>query len=452
MSIELEQAIVVSCLQDPKALDTALAQVNHEHFEDEELKVIYGLCRELRGKSKAVDMQAIWDELDRRNLWEQIGGMSYFAQIHQNYIGTPKNIQVYISRWKDRQMLRAVRSIGFQLVEQAQSASSADEAIAAALQLLSGMQTGEAQSGPIEIKASLAKAVEQIQERLKAGGAIGINSGFPDLDRLVGKFKPGNLVVVAGRPGMGKTTVAMNIAEYVAQHEDKGVLIVSLEMDDSELATRMIASVGNVSMSNLSNGELEDQDYDGMNYAVGRMHSTKLMIDPKANTVPLIMAAARRVRSHHGLALVVVDYIQLMSADTRENRNQEVSQITRGLKLLAKELQVPIIALSQLSRGVEKGTEKRPGLADLRDSGSIEQDADIVVMVHRDDYYNPQGPNQGIGELIVRKARMGKQGTVYARFEGEFSRYRPITQDEAARCAQANTADIKPMRRPASNL
>lgn len=452
MSIELEQAIVVSCLQDPKALDTALAQVNHEHFEDEELKVIYGLCRELRGKSKAVDMQAIWDELDRRNLWEQIGGMSYFAQIHQNYIGTPKNIQVYISRWKDRQMLRAVRSIGFQLVEQAQSASSADEAIAAALQLLSGMQTGEAQSGPVEIKETLKRAIQEIDLRVQNGGATGISTGFPELDKRIGNMRPGNFIVGAGRPGMGKTAWVMNVAEHVAMHCDKGVYVASLEMDEVELGIRMISSGGDIDMGALMSGQLTDEDYRGMNAALSKLHETKIEIDTTANTVPLIAAGARRLRARQGLALIIVDYIQLMSGEGKENRTQEVSSITRGLKLLAKELGVPIVALSQLSRDVESRADKRPVLSDLRESGSIEQDADAVIMLYRDDYYNPQSPNKGIGELIVRKARMGVLGTVYARFEGQHSRYRPVTLAEAAMYAQANTAEIKPMRRPASKL
>jgi len=262
-----------------------------------------------------------------------------------------------------------------------------------------------------------------LEARYASDGDIhGLKTGLIDFDQKTGGLQPGDLIIVAGRPSMGKTALAVNIAENVAI-DHKTALMFSLEMSDEQLAIRSISSCGSLHLGTMRSGKLQDDDWPKLSAALGKIQDAKLFIDSNPMTTATQMhARARRVKRQHGLDLIVIDYLQLM-AEGGDNRNNELSTITRKLKLMAKDLNVPVICLSQLSRKVEERADKRPMLSDLRDSGAIEQDADIVVMMYREDYHNKESMNKGIAEAIIAKQRMGETGTVMLTFQGEYSRF-----------------------------
>jgi replicative DNA helicase len=267
--------------------------------------------------------------------------------------------------------------------------------------------------------------------RNNPGSLAGLPTGFDDLDKLTTGFHAGDLVIIAGRPSMGKTSFAMNIAEHVALIEKKGVAVFSMEMPADQLALRVLSSFARIDMGKLRSGELEDRDWDRLTSEGGRVREAPLYIDATGALSPLeLRARARRMKQRHDIQLIIVDYIQLMQVPgTKENRTNEISEISRGLKALAKELEVPVIALSQLNRGVEQRDNKRPRMSDLRESGGIEQDADIVALLYRDEVYNKEAsPDKGIAEIIIVKQRNGPLDTVKTAFIGKFTRFENLAK------------------------
>jgi replicative DNA helicase len=307
----------------------------------------------------------------------------------------------------------------------------------------------------VAIGQVLGAVIEGIEQRMLSESLLaGLPTGFADLDQKLSGLRPGNLIIIAGRPSMGKTAFALNIAEHVAVVARKPVAVFSLEMSGEELGHRSISSLGGVSIERLISGkQLDDDDWERMTVALGKLHEAPLVIDDSAGlTISQIAARARRIKRRQGLSLIVVDYLQLMGGETDNrtgNRNLELGDLTRRLKALAKDLHVPVIALSQLSRKVEDRPNKRPMMSDLRDSGSIEQDADVILMVYRDEYYNPASSEAGTAEILIAKNRMGATGDVMLAFQGEFCRFRSLTRDAVSRIAHARvTSQVqKPRKR-----
>lgn len=383
-------------------------------------------------------------------------GLAYLGSLQAN---TPSaaNVKLYAEVVRDKRLLRDLMAVSADVADLARKAGpeTAAQRIEAAQEKLLSLSAG--QSGnrePEEIGTALPRLLEAIEQRRDRQGAVtGLRTGFADLDLITNGLHRGDLIIVAGRPSMGKSCLALNIAENVAI--DGGTaLFFSLEMSTDQLTERSTASVGGIPLSVIRSGKLARDDYSRLSVAIGKLHKAGLVIDDTAApTIAQMRSRARRIQRKSGLDLVVVDYIQLIgSTDLKKagNRNEEIGQITRGLKLMARELDVPVIALSQLSRDVEKRPDKRPMMSDLRESGAIEQDADLILMAYRDEYYNSGSPFKGMAEILIRKHRQGELGDVHLIFQGEFARFRdaePNAWADAQRAANEAAFKSAPMRR-----
>ncbi len=455
-SIESEQSVLGGLLLDPRAWDSIADMVAESDFYTEAHRVTFRRIRLLLAQNAPVDVVTVAEALDVAGESDQTGGLAYLGELASN---TPSaaNIKRYAEIVRDRRMRRDLLKASADIADLARlpSADPAVTLIDRAEATINALAQGSLQAEePEAIGGVLPNVIEAIQERHDRQGEIsGLRTGFADLDRLTSGLQRGDLIIVAGRPSMGKTAFALNVAENVAV--DGGTaLVFSLEMSKQQLTERALSSIGGIPSDALRSGRMTDGQWSGLTFALGKLHTASLIIDDSsAPSIAQMRARARRVARKYGrLDLIVVDYLQLMSGDTgrASNRNEEVSQLTRGLKLLARELQVPVIALSQLSRKVEERADKRPMMSDLRDSGSIEQDADLILMAYRDEYYHPESPFKGLAEMLIRKHRMGPLGDVHLVFQGEFSRFRDAAPDawaNAARAAREAAADAKPMRR-----
>jgi replicative DNA helicase len=284
----------------------------------------------------------------------------------------------------------------------------------------------------VSLKEAMKEAFELLQVRYETQGTVtGLPTGFTDFDEMTAGLQPSDLIVLAARPAMGKTTLALNMAEYAALKSKKAVVIFSMEMSASQLAFRLISSIGRINAGRLKTGQLEDEDWSRVTMAMKMLSESKIFIDDEPALSPAkLLSKARRLKREHDLGLVVVDYLQLMQVPgNSENRATEISEISRSLKALAKELNLPVIALSQLNRGLESRTDKRPVMSDLRESGAIEQDADIILFIYRDDYYNKDSNDKGLAEVLISKHRNGATGTVKLKFFGEYTRFDNLARD-----------------------
>lgn len=446
-SQEAEQSVIGGLLLDPHAWDSIGDMITEADFYNESHRLIFRRIGLMSAQGFPIDVVTVAEALESAGDGERTGGLAYLGELASN---TPSaaNIRRYAEIVRDRRQLRGLKTVSADISDLAMVASTepASVRIEKAQSLVLALTQEQIQNDPQPIGSILFGVVEQIERRHDSQGEIsGLRTGFASLDRITNGLQGGDLVVVAGRPSMGKTAFALNVAENVALNNGTA-LVFSLEMGKEALTERAIASIGGLSIGAIRSGRLNDDDYSRLSVALGKLSNAKLIIDDQgAPTIGQMRSRARRVKRRHGLDLIVVDYIQLMAGEGG-NRNEQVGSITRGLKLLARELNVPLIALSQLSRDVEKRPDKRPMMSDLRDSGSIEQDADLILMAYRDDYYNPDGPYQGLAEMLIRKHRMGELGEVRLVFQGEFSRFRDADQD-AWRQAQEAARVAKPMTR-----
>ncbi len=429
-STEAEQAVLGGLLLDPEAWDQVADKIVAAHFYRREHQLIYKAMQALvsADQSQPIDALTVTEYLEKNQQLESVGGMAYVAGLARN-IPSSANIRAYSDIVYERSVLRQLMGLGSKLAESAFTPggrSSAELLDELEQEIFSLAEHGLRQGGPEGIRLVVARALDQIQQRYENPNvASGISTGFHELDRMTSGLQAGELVIIAARPSMGKTSFAMNIAEHAAIKSGKAVLVFSMEMPAQDLATRLLSSLGRIDQHRLRQGSLIEEDWPRLTAAVGLLSEAKLYIDETPSLSPIeLRTRARRVATEKdGLGLIVVDYLQLMRVQNSENRAVEISEISRSLKALAKELKVPVIALSQLNRDLEKRPNRRPVMSDLRESGAIEQDADLIAFIYRDEVYNEDSADKGTAEIIIGKQRNGPTGTMRLTFLGHFTRF-----------------------------
>lgn len=428
-SVEAEQAVIGGLLLDNRAWEQIADRVTEMDFYRNDHRLIFNAIGALEAKNQPFDAVTLSEWLNQNVQLEEAGGLAYLGRLAKD---TPSaaNIAAYADIVRERSVLRQLIAVGTDISrsgfqpEGRESRELLDEAEKWVFQIAE--QDSRSRGGFQDIKHLLTRTVEQIDHLFETEGAItGIATGFDKFDEMTTGLQPGDLVIVAGRPSMGKTTFAMNIAENAAIGEKVTVAVFSMEMPAQSLAMRMISSLGRVDQHHIRTGQLTDEDWPRITSAVHMLSETSIFIDDTAAmSVGEVRARARRIKRKYGLGLIVVDYIQLMQVHGgSENRATEISEISRGLKALAKELHVPVVALSQLNRSLEQRPDKRPIMSDLRESGAIEQDADLIVFIYRDEVYNEDSPEKGTAEIIIAKQRNGPIGKSRLTFLGQYTKF-----------------------------
>ena len=440
-SIESEQSVLGGLMLDNNAFDLVADVLVPDDFYRRDHRIIYEKIQEMCSAGRPADIVTVYGELDAEGKSQEVGGMAYLNSL-VNSTPAASNIRRYAEIVRDRSILRQLITAGEEIATSALSPESADVP-----QLLDAAQSKvfaideRSNKGKRgfrvlnELAADVTKELQQLYQMNSKDDVTGLPTGFKLLDRMTSGLQKGDLVIVAGRPSMGKTSFAMNIAEYAGLSLKMPVAVFSMEMSSTQLAKRLISSVGRIDAQKMRRGRLDDSDWARYTDTVSLMSKSPFYIDDTgALTVNELRSRARRLARKTGpLALIVVDYLQLMTgSNTRgnqENRATEISEISRGLKSLAKEMDVPVIALSQLNRGVDARTDKRPVMSDLRESGAIEQDADIIMFIYRDWVYHKDTADPNVAEIIIGKQRNGPTGTVNMRFDGQFTRFDNLAQD-----------------------
>ena len=428
-SIEAEQAVLGGLLLSPSAWDRVADLVTEHDFYRKDHRLVFRAIAELHDRGRPSDVVTVTEWFESHGQAEDVDGGRYIAQLASS---TPSaaNIHAYAEIVRERSILRQLIDVGEGIASGALSSDGRDsqalleEAERAVFRIADqGARRG---GGFVSVQDSIKQAMERISQLCEYEGDItGIPTGFKDFDKLTAGLQDSDLVIVAGRPAMGKTTFAMNIAEHAALKHQVPVAVFSMEMSSLQLVMRLFSSLGQIEQGRLRTGSLEDHDWPKLTSAMSLLQKSKIFIDETPALSPAeLRARARRLKREHDIGLIVVDYLQLMAVpDTRENRATEIAEISRSLKAVAKELHVPVVALSQLNRALEQRPNKRPVMADLRESGSIEQDADLIVFIYRDEIYNPESPEKGKAEIIVGKHRNGATGTVHLAFQGQWLRF-----------------------------
>ena len=431
-SIEAEQSVLGGLLLDNAAWDRIADFIQEGDFYRYDHRIIFGHIVRLINNSRPADVITVYEALSAVEKAEEVGGLSYLNALAQN---TPSaaNIRHYAEIVRDRGVLRKLITVadeisgdafapqGKEVKEMLDTAESKIFAIAE--------EGSRGAKGFIAIQPLLTQVVERIDElynRDSTSEITGVPTGFIDLDRMTSGLQPGDLIIVAGRPSMGKTALSLNIGETVAIDSGLPVAVFSMEMGGAQLAMRMLGSVGRLDQHRLRTGRLIDEDWPRLTHAIQKMNDAQLYIDetPALSSIELRARSRRLARQCGKLGLIIVDYLQLMSANSPgENRATEISEISRNLKGLAKELNCPVIALSQLNRSLEQRPNKRPVMSDLRESGAIEQDADVILFIYRDEVYNPDSPDKGTAEIIIGKQRNGPIGAVRVTFLGQYTKF-----------------------------
>ncbi|MES0874067.1 replicative DNA helicase [Sinimarinibacterium sp. HSW-8] len=436
-SIEAEQSVLGGLMLDNRAWNEVADRLSPEDFYRQDHQLIYRAICEQVGAGRPCDFVTLSEHLKARGQLDEVGGLAYLGSL-ANDTPSAANVLAYADIVRERAVLRGLVAVGGDIAElgfRADGRSYAELLDLAEQKVFALRSRAEHARSSYHAMPELMQKLEEKIEFLRKnpGGLAGLSTGFVDLDAKTTGLHPGDLVIVAGRPSMGKTSFALNIAEHVVLYEKKPAAVFSMEMPAEQLALRMLSSFARIPMGRLRSGELDDRDWDRLVSQGGLIREAPLYIDETGALSPLeLRARARRIKARHGLGLIVVDYIQLMQVPgTKENRTNEISEISRSLKALAKELEVPVIALSQLNRGVEQRDNKRPRMADLRESGGIEQDADLVLFIYRDEVYNKDSPDAGTAEIIIAKQRNGPLGTVKTAFLGEFTRFDNLAQGYA---------------------
>ena len=428
-SIEAEQSLIGGLMLDAQAWDKIADVITAEDLYRKDHRLIFAAIANLVEAGSPCDVVTVSEFLDKRGELEAAGGLEYLATLANETPGAA-NARAYAGILRDRAVERALINVGNQISGSAfatdgRSASElVDEAERLVFEIAERGSRGRV--GFQSLKQILPAAVDRIDVLHQSDGDItGIPSGYTEFDKLTAGLQAGDLIIIAGRPSMGKTALAVNIAENAAIGTKVPTAIFSMEMPSQQLAFRMISSLGRVDQSHLRTGRFPDEDWSRINTAVQLMSDAPLFIDDTPGMSPTeIRARARRLQREHGLGLIVVDYLQLMQVPgNKENRATEISEISRNLKSLAKELSLPVIALSQLNRSVEQRTDKRPVMSDLRESGAIEQDADMIVFIYREEVYNQDTPRKGIADISIAKQRNGPIGDFPLTFVGRYTKF-----------------------------
>ncbi len=427
-NIEAEQSVLGAIIFDNEALPKALEILSSDDFYKETHRRLYNAMCGLFEKNEPIDIVTLTDYLRRTDELEAVGGISYLSHL-ANSIPTSANIRYHAKIVREKALLRSLIQAATHITSRVYEDSlDADEMVDYAEKMIFDIADKRTKTSFTSLKDVIKDTFKMIEHLYDKKEAItGVPSGFKDIDELTSGFQPGDLIIIGGRPGMGKTAFALNIAQHVAIDLKEPVAVFSLEMSKEQLAMRMLCSESMVNASHVRKGFISKQDWPKLTNAAGRLADAPIFIDDSsAITVLEVRAKARRLKMEHGgLSLVVVDYLQLMrSRGNFERREQEISEISRSLKALAKELKVPVVALSQLNRAVEQRGEKKPTLADLRESGAIEQDADVIMFLYRDEIYNKNNPsNKGKAEVILAKQRNGPTGTVNLTYLADSTRF-----------------------------
>ena len=424
-SIEAEQSVIGSMIIDRSAIAQAAEGLDEEDFYRDSHKVLFKSIIEMFKRDMAVDLVTVLENLKANDTLERAGGVTYVTEITSS-VPTTANLGSYIQIVQEKSTLRKLIKASTSIIEESYNKQGdVENVLDSAEKRIFDIAEKRTTSDFEPLNQVLERGFMEIERLFNNKGEItGVSSGFLDLDAKTSGFQKGDMVLIAARPSMGKTTFALNIAEHAALREGKSVVIFSLEMSKEQLAYKLLCSEANVDMLKLRTGALDDKDWENIARATGPLSKAKIYIDDTAGVSVMEMRSkCRRLKIEYGIDLIMIDYLQLMSGSSSESRQQEVSEISRSIKALAKEMECPVIALSQLSRAPEQRADHRPMLSDLRESGSIEQDADLVMFLYRDEYYNKETEEKNVGECIIAKQRNGPVGTVKLAWLGQFSKF-----------------------------
>ncbi len=434
-SLDAEQSVIGALMLDNAAWDQVGDLISETDFYRHGHRLIFHAIESMADAGHPFDVITLSERLGERGELDEVGGLAYLGEVAKN---TPSaaNIKAYAGIVRERAVLRALIQVGSAIADTAYNPEgrNTEELLEHAEKLVFEIAEKGARhrGGFMPIKELLVEAVDRIDTLFQQDSAItGVATGVSDLDELTSGLQRSDLIIVAGRPSMGKTSFAMNMAEHAAIRDKVPVAVFSMEMPGEQLAMRLMSSLGRIDQHKVRTGKLGDDDWPRLTSAVGLLADAPVFIDdtPALNPTEL-RARARRLKREHDLGLIVIDYLQLMQVPgASENRATEISEISRGLKALAKELNVPVIALSQLNRSLEQRPNKRPVMSDLRESGAIEQDADVIVFIYRDEVYNDESPDKGTAEIIVAKQRNGPIGTIRLTFLGQYTRFENFSPD-----------------------
>ncbi|HSJ37313.1 MAG TPA: replicative DNA helicase [Planococcus sp. (in: firmicutes)] len=424
---EAEQSVLGAIFLEPQSLISVAEIIMPEDFYRIAHQKIFQTMINLSDRGKAIDVVTVTEELSAKKELEDVGGLSYLAEI-ANAVPTAANVGHYAHIVEEKGLLRRLIRVATSIVEDGFTREDeVEELLAEAEKKMMEVSSRKNAGDFVHIKDVLVKTYDNIELlHTRKGDVTGIPTGFRDLDKITAGFQRNDLIIVAARPSVGKTAFALNVAQNVATKTDENVAIFSLEMGAEQLVMRMLCAEGNIDAQVLRTGALQNEDWRKLTMAMGSLSNAGIFIDDTPGIrVNDIRAKCRRLKQEYGLGMIMIDYLQLIAGTGKagENRQQEVSDISRSLKHLARELEVPVVALSQLSRGVEQRQDKRPMMSDLRESGSIEQDADIVSFLYREDYYDKETEDQNMIEIIVAKQRNGPTGTVKLAFVKEYNKF-----------------------------
>lgn len=423
-NVEAEQAVLGAMLLSHDAVIVAMEKLQSQDFYRDVHRIIFEAMEHLHRENKEIDVITLPDELKRMKKLDDVGGLEYVLNL-PNLIGSAANIEYYANIVAEKALARNLISTCTELTTEAydgqkETEALLDDAERRILQLSDTKNRGDFASVGAVVEVTLDKITKLYENK---AGLTGLPTGFRDLDRMTSGLQPSDLILVAARPSMGKTAFTLNIAQNVGVRQHKTVAFFSLEMSQEQLVQRLLCQIAHIDSQKLRTGQLNsDEEWTRLTDACDKLYESPIYIDDTPGiSVAEMRSKARRLKSEHGLDLIIVDYLQLMQGRNAESRQQEISEISRSLKALARELKVPLIALSQLSRSVESRQDKRPMLSDLRESGALEQDADIVSFLYREDYYDKETENQHITEVILAKHRNGPVGSVKLYFKNEFT-------------------------------
>ncbi|MDR3386423.1 MAG: replicative DNA helicase [Rudaea sp.] len=436
-SIDAEQAVLGGLMLDERAWERIADKLEESDFYRKDHRLIYRAIGELSNKNMPCDAVTLGEWFDSNGLAEMVGGSNYVIQL-ANSTPSAANIVAYAEIVREKSVLRQLIDAGTEIAGdgfQPEGRSTQEILEGAEQKVFRIAESGaRGRKGFVAMRTAVKEAFQILHQRYESKGSVtGLATGFTDLDEMTAGLQASDLIIVAARPSMGKTALAVNMAEYAAIKAKKSVAIFSMEMSSSQLAFRLISSLGRINQQHLRTGDIQEEEWPRVTAAITLLSDAKIFIDDTPALSPAeLRARARRLKREHDLGLIVIDYLQLMQVPgNKENRATEISEISRGLKALAKELNIPVIALSQLNRSLEQRTDKRPVMSDLRESGAIEQDADVILFIYRDEVYDKDSPKKGTAEIIVGKQRNGPIGVVNLTFLGQYTKFENFSSDHS---------------------